>query len=722
MKVSLQQLMVGLALSVVGASSAFADTEPPPCFFCEEGLGREVRWRYASEDDPRFADPAFDASGWPFARPLFEAGRAPAGWRGVGWFRRRVTVPEARLGQPVGIFAMQVGAFELYVNGRRVLARGLDGDGPPRASASAFGELVGQFEPREIELVLAMRVATPAAGAGALGIRGWVGAWIELCEPIPAVAAIRGEVRQVHLVYGGFIGITCALGLLHLLLAASVREGRGGHLDYAFFNLASASLAGSILARGSGGSIGEIRLATILFLGSIVLVTLFSVRFFALTAHGPLSRVRAWAPAVAVPALLLCPWLSIQVIYVFALVGLLLDAWLVEELVRKRRPERFLILGGVWAMLIATAVQLAPELLGAGPRFDFAFVPGFVALLAVMSVHLARSVGRTQGALAERVSEVERLSEAHLQDQARAQVAELERVALAAENRQQAERLEAAERRAALMDELAETNRALHETRAQLVQSEKMASLGQLVAGVAHEMNTPIGAIGSVHQSMVTATRRLRERLTASTGDSVKDRKLEAALEVLEDGAGVIGRGSARVSDIVRRLRTFARLDQAALQRADVHEGIEDTLVLARHELKQGIQVVKDFGRIDPIDCYPGQLNQVFLNLVVNARQAMGSKGTLTISTRDVGDEIEIRFRDDGPGIPPEHLARIFDPGFTTKGVGVGTGLGLAICFRLVEAHQGRLTVESTVGEGATFVIRLPKNLRRQQGESPDDG
>ena len=172
---------------------------------------------------------------------------------------------------------------------------------------------------------------------------------------------------------------------------------------------------------------------------------------------------------------------------------------------------------------------------------------------------------------------------------------------------------------------------------------------------------------------------------------------------------------------IVRRLRSFARLDEAELKTVDIHEGIEDTLALIHHDLKHDITVHRRYGDVPPIACFPGRLNQVFLNLLVNARQAIHGKGEITIETAVEGDRVPIAISDTGHGIEPEHLLRVFDPGFTTKGVGVGTGLGLSICYQIVRNHHGEITVDSKPGEGATFTIRIPVHLEKlvEDGHAP---
>jgi two-component system NtrC family sensor kinase len=261
-------------------------------------------------------------------------------------------------------------------------------------------------------------------------------------------------------------------------------------------------------------------------------------------------------------------------------------------------------------------------------------------------------------------------------------------------------------------EDLAHANHELRDAQAQLVQSEKMASLGMLVAGIAHEINTPVGAISSMHDTLIRAVEKLRTALDRQHPGMVDaSPEVQSALKLVQEANRVIENGAERVTTIVRRLRSFARLDEAELKKVDVHEGIEDTLTLIHHELKHSITVNREYGAIPPIACYPGRLNQVFLNLLNNARQAISGKGEITIRTYVQDDQVHIAFKDSGSGIPPQHLKKIFDPGFTTKGVGVGTGLGLSICYQIVRDHRGEIRVESEVGSGTTFTVILPMNL-----------
>ncbi len=258
--------------------------------------------------------------------------------------------------------------------------------------------------------------------------------------------------------------------------------------------------------------------------------------------------------------------------------------------------------------------------------------------------------------------------------------------------------------------DLESTNRKLRDAQAQLVQSEKMAALGGLVAGVAHELNTPIGAVASNADVASRALGVVREGLAADGVAEMasKNPRIDRALRILEESTKVTRDASERVARIVKSLRNFARLDEAERKKADLHEGLDSTLTLLRHELKGGIEVVKDYGTLPEIDCFPNQLNQVFMNILVNACHAIEERGTITISTRAEKDVAVVRISDTGKGIKAEHLQKIFDPGFTTKGVGVGTGLGLSISFRIVQDHHGTIEVESVHGRGTTFTVRLP--------------
>jgi signal transduction histidine kinase len=253
--------------------------------------------------------------------------------------------------------------------------------------------------------------------------------------------------------------------------------------------------------------------------------------------------------------------------------------------------------------------------------------------------------------------------------------------------------------------ELSRTLRELRDTQTQLVQSEKMAALGGLVAGVAHEINTPLAAVTSNTDLLGRALARLRETGTEPADARRQFERAAAAIDVSREACG-------RIAHIVKSLRNFSRLDEAERKPADLHEGLESTLTLVTHLTKNRVTVERAYGTLPPVDCNVNQINQVFLNIIVNAAQAIEGPGIITIRTRceERGTRrvAIVEIGDTGRGIPSQHLVKVFDPGFTTKGVGVGTGLGLAISYRIVEDHRGTIEVESTVGVGTTFRILLP--------------
>jgi two-component system, NtrC family, sensor kinase len=240
------------------------------------------------------------------------------------------------------------------------------------------------------------------------------------------------------------------------------------------------------------------------------------------------------------------------------------------------------------------------------------------------------------------------------------------------------------------------------ELMSQLIQSERMAALGLLVAGVAHEINTPMGAIHSNNDIMTRAVGKIRNQL-----GSAPDEEVIRLLDILDEVCRNNEIATERITNIVRSLKNFARLDEAERKKVNIHEGIESTLTLLQHQLKNRIRIVKSFGDIPEIDCYPNQLNQVFMNILVNASQAIADRGEITVKTWRKGDQVGISISDTGVGIPPDNLSKIFDPGFTTKGVGLGTGLGLSICYKIIQDHHGTIEAESS-DQGTTFTITIP--------------
>ncbi|HKR06520.1 MAG TPA: ATP-binding protein, partial [Bacteroidia bacterium] len=247
----------------------------------------------------------------------------------------------------------------------------------------------------------------------------------------------------------------------------------------------------------------------------------------------------------------------------------------------------------------------------------------------------------------------------------------------------------------------------LQQTQQQLVHSEKMASLGQLTAGVAHEINNPI--------NFVSANVKPLKRNFAELVDLIKKKKeissdeLNYTIHETHQLIGGIEEGSRRTAEIVKGLRNFSHIDEEEMKKTNINEGIESTLMLLRNKLTHSnIELITSFGNLPEIEGYPGQLNQVFINMITNAIDAIEENGKISIATSAENDGIKISIRDTGSGMTEETKKKIFDPFFTTKDVGKGTGLGLSISYGIIEKHNGKIEVMSEAGKGTEFVITLP--------------
>jgi len=274
----------------------------------------------------------------------------------------------------------------------------------------------------------------------------------------------------------------------------------------------------------------------------------------------------------------------------------------------------------------------------------------------------------------------------------------------------------------------------LQQTQAQLIQTEKMSSLGQLVAGVAHEINNPITFIQGNINYLDESLQDLFKLVTLYQGQSVaaneeiealeQDLDLDFLREDLPNMLRSMHRGTERIEKIVQSLRNFSRLDESELKMVDLHEGLESTLVMVHSKLDDRIEVVKDYGDLPEVECYPAQLNQVFLNVIQNAIDAVldrddlpENKRQICIITRQLDrDRVQVRIEDNGAGIPVEIQNKIFDPFFTTKPVGRGTGLGLAVSYRIIEQHGGTVQISSQVGRGTQVTIALSVKASESAG------
>jgi signal transduction histidine kinase len=275
-----------------------------------------------------------------------------------------------------------------------------------------------------------------------------------------------------------------------------------------------------------------------------------------------------------------------------------------------------------------------------------------------------------------------------------------------------------------LIQRVAKQMHEINQAQAQLIQSEKMSGLGLMVAGIAHEINNPVNFIYANVDHVNNYTKSLLElvhlyqqhypQLVLEIQTKIEEIELDFLSEDFLKIIYSMQMGTERIQQIICSLRNFSRLDEAEMKQVNIHEGIDSTLLILNYRLKQKIEVIKEYGNLPLIECYPAQLNQVFMNILSNGIDALlenvkASKPQIRIQTNRVGfDKVEIRIFDNGAGIPSKIKNKIFDPFFTTKPVGKGTGMGLAICYKILEKHRGKIEVISEVGQGTEFVVILP--------------
>jgi signal transduction histidine kinase len=288
-------------------------------------------------------------------------------------------------------------------------------------------------------------------------------------------------------------------------------------------------------------------------------------------------------------------------------------------------------------------------------------------------------------------------------------------------NMRTAYQMEAAEREAEIYrlknvelkrknDELEDTLVKLQSAQAQLIQSGKMAALGQLVAGITHEVTQPIGAIKSAADVAARALQRVDTRAKQKGGEK-SDGELARLLDVLRVNNNNTMGAASRIEKILRSMQSFSRLDEAEFQKVDINEGLESTLTLIGPEISEGVRVEKSFGKIPRCFVYPGELNQVFMHLLLNAIDAVEDSGVVKVKTWASDRFVNVVISDNGRGIPEDRRKSLFDPGFTTKNSRVRMRTGLYTSYAIIHKHRGEITVDSELGKGTTFTVTFPDHL-----------
>ncbi|UCE25031.1 MAG: hypothetical protein JSU74_02995, partial [Candidatus Zixiibacteriota bacterium] len=639
----------------------------------EQACTTATYWRTDTGDDPDYADPTFDDSGWKITSTVFEAEQWSEEKADTPvWFRVHLKVDSSLWDQPIALGYALAGAAEIYLNGKLLFKLGEVGDSPQTEQAMFTDMSLPKtlVFSRQEDQILAVRFSAFNPELPRIAFTG-IGFIFRL---MPAETATEGrfnELLKTTRQHTFFTGVALALALLHsfmFLLYPKFRE----NLLFAVLTFGCAGLT-STPARIIGLPDIEsfILSMTMLKLSMVVCVITAQALIYSLF-HSKIPR-QFWAFVVLAAGLVI--WmghLPLNAFFFFTAIGLVETARItIREMWTGKRMTWVIGLGlMIFAMAslldVLAHIGLIPEVnLGVQP-----YLLGVMALLVSLSLYLALRYADTSRSLEDKLA----LEKAHT--------------------------------------DLEKAHADLRNTQAQLIQSEKMASLGHLVAGVAHEINTPIGAVGSMHDTLIRAAGKIQEVIDdGSTKGCARCNEIKPMLKLVDEANRVIETGTSRVTTIVKRLRSFARLDEAEMKKVDIHEGLEDTLLLIHHEIKNRINVVREYGEIPPVACYPGKLNQVFLNILNNARQAIPGEGEIVVKTSVKDDRVHISIKDSGVGIPKEKLPLIFDPGYTTKGVGVGTGLGLSICYQIMQEHQGTIEVESEPGQGTTFTVIIPFGL-----------
>jgi len=689
-----------------------------------EGVSLQESWRFHAGDDPAWSDPDYDVSHWRRLQSTTLDSLPVGSFSGIGWFRCDLAVDSARFGSIVNLNMALYGAVEIFLEGHPVLSLGQ----------------VGQAAEEEELHVRSFHMFHPVVlgtdSVQTLAVRYSNHRWFPGC-PIELPGGF--EVRLLDVDGSGeeprreafnavrhqmfFAGLSLAFFMVHLMLFVFIPKIRA-NLLLAIFTAFTAMLSYLPIQA----------MQTNDFTRFVVVVGLFKIAVIgtALTGLWALysmfyNRLPRLFRILMVPAIVIglaSPWLGRSIVYGMTIVLLIDIVRVIAVAIHKRRPGASVLLAGMVIFGITSTYQMLLDLGAVGNIIENYYnyhLWGVFAMLASMSIGLAWRFSRINVDLSRKLDKIEELTARAIGQERRARQQDIAQRLLEKEIAHKRTELDEARKLEQALEDLEQANRHLRDTQSQLVQNEKMASLGMLVAGVAHEINTPVGAIGSMHNTLVRAVDKLRQSIHECSSHA-DQATMDRFLKVIDDANSVIESGTERVNNIVHRLRSFARLDEAELVRADINEGLEDTLVLAHHELKYDIELDRQFGDIPGIACYAGQLNQVFLNLLVNARQAIKGKGRITIRTAYEDNHVVIEISDNGQGIPPDNLARIFDPGFTTKGAGVGTGLGLSICYQIIQSHHGEIRATSTVGEGTSFTIRIPDNLDTVIGDPKEQG
>ena len=591
-----------------------------------------------------------------------------------------------------------------------------------------------------------------------LAVLLWLAPGVGFAQGVLSADAFGRDLTLLQLL----AGVPLAFAMVHFLMYL-FRANLPGNLPYVAFAVCISLLiflSSEVTLWPTDQGVFLIAIKTLL-----ILTALFGLQF-SYTAFF-LALPRNWrALCIASGVLCLVAWaMPMPVVYLIGLIGFCELLRICAIAIWQKRPGARIIGAGIGVFMLVSVYELLLELDVLSRDISLVYLYGFLGMVVSMSAFLAHTFDRTNQEVKKQTLEIQTLTrravaqQQHAADQKRRlQEAERERDRAEEERKTLERELERAAERQRLAEELKAANQKLEEGQTQLVQAEKMAALGNLVAGIAHEINTPMGAINSMHDTLKRGMEKLAEEVapqlpgdeddhsqrirlatkgtkgtkdqdeddhsqqirlatkgTKGTKDQDEDdhsQRIRASLQEIDQANRVMTASTARVRELVASLRNFARLDEAEWKQVDIHEGIESTLALVRHKLEGHIELVRDYGRLPQVTCFPGRINQIFLTLLVNAAQAIEGTGRIAIQTRTADGEVSVAISDTGKGIAQAMLPKIFDLEFTSDGTGA---VGLPMCRQIAEEHNGRVLAESEVGKGTTFTLVLPVDQRERQ-------
>ncbi len=611
-------------------------------------------------------------------------------WRQAAWYRIRFQVHPDWAGRSLALWLARLAQVEVYLDGAR-----LEAHIPNDAEASPTPYVAAVFSLDEKPHELTIRINGPSFGL--LTKREELPLSVGL-GPAALQEHLPARFRALRIRSSLLVGAGLTLALLHLLLFLFRRKVRA-NFYFATTAFAGAALGTSQLLLWSASTLLQAFVFLHLFNASVLLACASGLMMLYELFHPDARRRGRLLLISSLVVLAADALIGRNILMAFSLLKLLEQLRMVFVSVRRREDGAWLLGMGAVAISITGGLQIASLLfnlvIAEGIYFE-----GDLLLLLCMSAYLARSHARAAGSLEEKLKEVEILSERTLKQERRAKEEEMRTKLLEAENQRKAQELEEAKKLEKVLSEL-------RDTQSQLVHERKMASLGGLVAGIAHELNTPLGAISGARQS----TARALEKLLAELPEELREEKKPAKLiRTLDTTIGVTKTGIERIDRIVKSLRRFAHIDEAELLGVQLEDGIRDTLVVLNHQIQEsGVQLIDEIAPLPEVRCYASDINQVFLNVLQNAIDASSPGQSIMVRTEQLNtDRVAIVIEDQGKGIEKEHLERVFDPGYTTRGVGVGVGLGLSTAWKIVERHRGTIDIVSTPSKGTRVTIELP--------------